>query len=173
MQVDSLLINESQLGSQLNQCVHQSRRSDFSLMLAMLSQDVRDFSEFHSVDNDTAESTQESDLRALFDLPQEKRMGLTSMDEVEEFNQAHLIEEGGLSTIRLNQCVKPQALAFRDDKEFIDTVVTSNLSPCQQRHLASGESTIAKSPDTNVQMWLKSVKTAMAKSSEISLHSTA
>ena len=47
MQIDDLLITESQLNSRLNNSVHENRRGEFSLLLAMLSHDALDFSQFH------------------------------------------------------------------------------------------------------------------------------
>jgi len=41
-----ILLHELQLGEQLNESVHQARRADFSLMLAMLCDDVREQSQF-------------------------------------------------------------------------------------------------------------------------------
>ena len=42
----SVLLHELQLGEQLNESVVQARRADFSLMLAMLTADVREQSQF-------------------------------------------------------------------------------------------------------------------------------
>ena len=42
----NVLLHELQLGEQLNESVEQTRRADFSLMLAMLAEDVREQSQF-------------------------------------------------------------------------------------------------------------------------------
>lgn len=47
MQIDCLLITESQFSSRLNQSVQQQRRGEFGLLLTMLSHDALDFSQFH------------------------------------------------------------------------------------------------------------------------------
>ena len=47
MQIDGILTNEAQLGNQLAVSVDENRRSDFSLLLAMLSHDAIDFAQFH------------------------------------------------------------------------------------------------------------------------------
>ncbi len=47
MQIDGLLLNESQLDNRLNKSVHEQRSGEFALLLAMLSHDVLDFSQFH------------------------------------------------------------------------------------------------------------------------------
>jgi hypothetical protein len=70
------LLHELQLGEQLNECVHQSRRSDFSLMLAMLCDDVREQSQFilpksapiDGTSTDIKEVNNKT-LRKHFDLP--------------------------------------------------------------------------------------------------------
>ena len=177
MEIDSLLINETQLGSQLNHCVHEKRRSDFSLMLAMLSQDVRDFSEFQREELDSLDKgadKEQSQLRSFFDLPEAQPMSLNSLEDITGFNQGFVLLDEGFDDIRLEQCLKPNALAFRNDAKFIPTVVKSNLSLCQQKRLEhTADKTIAAKPTNNIEHWIKNVKTSMLKSDSISLHSIA
>ncbi|QOL25163.1 queD like 2 [Thalassotalea sp. LPB0316] len=176
MQIDSLLVNESQLGSQLNHCVVEKRRSDFSLMLAMLSEDVRDFSEFHRAENNPHEQIidPEVQLRRLFDLPKSQPLALESLEDIAHFNQAGEVVEQHFDDIRLKQCLAPKPLAFRDDKAFIPSQIKANLSLCQQQRLSQPQSkSIAQAPNTNVANWLKNVKTSLVKADSIALHSIA
>ena len=175
MEIDTLLVNESQLGAQLNHCVHEKRRSDFSLMLAMLSQDVRDFSEFQQDEEKKAEQINtDNDLRSFFELPDPEPLALKSLEDVPSFNQAATVESELFDDVRLSQCIAPKPLSFRDDKSYIPTQIKANLSLCQQHRLAhQDEGSIASPQPANVASWLKNVKTAMAKSASISLHSIA
>ncbi|MCC4263231.1 hypothetical protein LL240_01980 [Oceanimonas baumannii] len=61
----NLLINDSQLGDSLNQAVHQGRRGDFGLLLAMLSEDARDLPRIE----EPAAGSAEPDWRQHFSLP--------------------------------------------------------------------------------------------------------
>lgn len=67
----STLVHELQLGNSLNQCVRESRRADFALMLALLTDDVREHSEFmvpQTVESETHVDTET--LRKHFELPE-------------------------------------------------------------------------------------------------------
>ena len=88
------LLHELQLGEQLNECVHQSRRSDFSLMLAMLCDDVREQSQFilpkmPPIDGTSTEKSPVTDqvLRKHFDLPEAAPLGLKNIEQINQYNQ--------------------------------------------------------------------------------------
>ena len=67
MQIDDLLITESQLKTRLNKSVHENRRGEFSLLLAMLSHDALDFSQFHLPKSETHSAyVDEEQLRERF-----------------------------------------------------------------------------------------------------------
>lgn len=129
------LYEELQLGNKLNECVHRGERSEFALLLSMLDQDVQQHSQFSlpktekrvkEIDNET--------LRKSFNLPKQQALALSSVDEINEFNNASLVEQGSIDTIRLKSCLNPQALSFRDDKKHIDTTIVNSLSlHCRHR----------------------------------------
>lgn len=124
------LLHELQLGEQLNTCIHETRRADFSLMLAMLSEDVREQSQFVLPKTlpPTPPIQDNSSLRKQFHLPQQAPLALSTLDEIPEFNQAELIDKNDLVDIKLTDALTPKPLAFRDDKNHIDTQVITNMS---------------------------------------------
>ncbi|RHW77290.1 VC2046/SO_2500 family protein [Colwellia sp. RSH04] len=131
------LLHELQLGEQLGNSIHQARRADFSLMLSMLAEDVREHSQFslpQSSNNYGSNVTNES-LRKYFSLPDEKPLALKNLEQIKDFNQGQSIVDDDIVTIRLLNALKPNALAFRDNVKHVPTQVMSNTSiACQLKH---------------------------------------
>jgi hypothetical protein len=160
---NDILIHELQLGEQLNECVHNERRSDFSLMLAMLTEDVRAHSQFKLPLSQTAEKTTSTEqLRKEFQLPNEAPLALENMAKLAEFNQAELLEQQELTHLRLANTLQPKPLAFRDNAKYIDQQVLANTSLyCQQNHETQTQT--EKRADFNVNAWLNAVQTTIVK----------
>jgi len=163
---NNILTEELQLGEQLNHCVHQKRRADFSLMLSMLTDDVRAFSEFNLPQTSFIEKAQDEVLlRKRFDLPLPARLALTALDEINEFSQAQLVVNQQVSDIHLSEAIRSKPLAFRDNKDHIDNQVVTNTSlHCQQRLQNKKEYLLANKLGFNVNEWLKSVQSTVVKS---------
>ena len=168
----NLLVEELQLGEQLNHCVHSDRRSDFALMLSMLSDDVLAHSQFKLPQTEkTIELITDESLRKAFDLPKKSRLSLEDLEDINEFSQAHLIKSQHLSTLHLTQALSPKPLAFRDDKLHIDSTVLANTRLyCQQQYqLKKQAENVKENNETNnrlpfnVNAWLKSVQTTIVK----------
>ena len=121
----NVLLHELQLGEQLNESVEQTRRADFSLMLAMLAEDVREQSQFllPKSEEETAVELSNLALRKQFNLPDKAKLALTTPNEVNQFNQAHTIVDNDLSNIHLTNAMMPKPLAFRDDNKHIESQV--------------------------------------------------
>lgn len=166
-----ILLHELQLGEQLNESVHQARRADFSLMLAMLCDDVREHSQFtlpraegNSVD-ESVDTTQR--LRKHFDLPESAPLALKSIEQIKDYNQGQLIADNDLASLQLSNALSPKPLTFRDDKQYVNSVVLGNTSlTCQEKHAAEQNSPVLNKPiNMNVEGWLKAVQTSLVKSS--------
>ena len=99
----SALLHELQLGEQLNESVVQTRRADFSLMLAMLADDVREQSQFllpQTPETTPADVTNIA-LRKQFNLPEKPALALTTLDDVKQFNQVHnIVDKIGRASCR-------------------------------------------------------------------------
>jgi len=126
----SVLLHELQLGEQLNESVEQTRRADFSLMLAMLADDVREQSQFllPKTQEVTPADLSNVALRKQFNLPEKAILALTTSDDVKQFNQADTIVDNDLTNIHLTNAMMPKPLAFRDDKNHIESQVLENTS---------------------------------------------
>ncbi len=168
------LLHELQLGEQLNDCVHQSRRADFSLMLAMLCDDVREQSQFvlpqASAIDGTATDVKEqttNTLRTYFDLPLEAPLALENIEQIHQYNQASLIVDNDLPNLHLSNAIAPKPLAFRNDNKHINSNVIGNTSlVCQAKYAKNQlDECINKPLDMKVDSWLKAVQTSIVKTS--------
>ncbi|MBQ4833283.1 queD like 2 [Pseudoalteromonas sp. MMG010] len=131
MQIDGLLITESQLDTRLNKSVHERRRGEFSLLLAMLSHDALDFSQFHLPQSDSLNDiVDEHVLRKKFgsgpiqQLAPDKFNMLIGQHNCKILQQSG--EQSGMMTIKLTHCLNPEPLVIRDDSTHIPLSVLDN-----------------------------------------------
>jgi len=170
------LLHELQLGEQLNECVHQSRRSDFSLMLAMLCDDVREQSQFilpqtSSIDGTSTEKDQITDqvLRKHFDLPEEAPLALKNTDQINQYNQGQIIADNDLASLHLLNALMPKPLSFRNDKKHISSDILANTTlVCQEKHTHNQEGEVVNKPlNMHAEGWLKVIQNSLTQSSLI------
>ncbi|NQY63661.1 MAG: hypothetical protein HRT38_07970 [Alteromonadaceae bacterium] len=172
---NNLLIHELQLGEQLGECVHSKRRSDFSLMLAMLTDNVKEHSQFfvpETVQNPT--ETTDDLLRKEFNLPESAPLALKENEQLNHFDQSNLVQENRLTELHLLNALRPKALAFRDNIKHIAYDVLTNTSPyCQKKHLqeqqalsqsASPVITLNERLSFDAKGWLNNVQDSIVKS---------
>jgi len=162
---NDILVHELQLGEQLNESVHHQRRSDFSLLLAMLTDDVRAHSQFKlplsQVDEKTTSSEQ---LRKYFQLPNEAPIALNDLEDIPTFNQAGMIKNQQLSQLRLTNTLNPKPIVFRDDAKHIDQQILTNTSLyCQQKYQQKSLAQTSKRSDFNANAWLAAVQQTIVK----------
>ncbi|MBL4940817.1 MAG: hypothetical protein JKY81_04050 [Colwellia sp.] len=167
------LLHELQLGEQLNACVHQARRSDFSLMLAMLCDDVREQSQFilpqtTPIDGTSTDVKQVTDrvLRKHFDLPEAAPLAISNLDQIDLYNQGQLVADDQWAALHLSNALTPKPLAFRnDDKHIVNDVLTNTTLICQKKHSQKHtKQAINKPLNVQVENWLKAVQTSIVKS---------
>ena len=134
-QIDNgLLINEWQLGSQLNVAVANGTRDKFNLLLSLLSDDARDFSQFDSP-KATVDSLSEQELRESLSLAEAQPLvnsGL-SLQQAKSINLA--VQQRDLSAIRLQSLLHNEALLSRNNKTNFDPEVVDNLPFLSQQRL--------------------------------------
>lgn len=164
---NNILINELQLGEQLNNCVHQGKRSDFFLLLAMLTDDVRVHAQF-SLPKAANESpiNNEENLRTFYNLPKGQSLALEGLQEIESYNQADLINDNKLIDLHLLNAINPRPLAFRNDNKYISQNVLENTSLyCQKKYQeeSKGSSTSNERLSFNAEMWLNTVNESLKK----------
>ncbi|MFB0981783.1 MAG: VC2046/SO_2500 family protein [Alteromonadaceae bacterium] len=168
--VDSqILVHELQLGEQLNESVHSARRADFSLLLAMLSDDVQSHSQFFLPKTVTnVKNTNDATLRKEFELPENAPLSLDENHTTSIFNQAELIQNNNLAELHLSNVLSPKPLAFRDDKKHITQKIISNTSLyCQkkfnqQKRNDDGDSDTSRL-SFDAKGWLKAVHNTIVK----------
>lgn len=165
---NSLLSHELQLGEQLNQCVHSQRRSDFSLMLAMLADDVREQSQFKLPQTELPEVDNSNEaLRKRFHLPKQAPLGLSSTEQIEAFSQADKVAGNKLADIKLSAALNALPIAFRDNKNHIPTPVVTNTSLHCQRQFkqANAEEGVnqAQRLDFDAKAWLETIQITLVK----------
>ncbi|WP_448211505.1 VC2046/SO_2500 family protein [Colwellia sp. MEBiC06753] len=152
-----LLSHELQLDESLNTSIHQARRADFSLLLAMLTDDVSAHSQFQlpkTVDDEI--TVDDAKLRRLFDLPHPQALALNELKDIDQFNQAEQIASGLMTAIKLNDALTPKPLSFRNDKTHIDSNVMANTSIHCQYRAETGAQQTERQP-MNANEWLKAI----------------
>jgi len=168
--VDSkLLVHELQLGDKLNESVHSARRADFSLLLAMLSDDVQSHSQFSLPQTVNKESVVDDDvLRKEFDLPDKSPLALDDRHHVSSFNQAELVNKNRISDLHLGNVLSPKPLAFRNDARHISHDILTNTSLyCQNKYTQqkSNQQTVSDNSrlSFDAKGWLKAVHNTIVK----------
>ena len=180
---DKILINESQLSGQLNESIHSERRSDFSLMLAMLTDDVRLHSQFYlPVTENEPNIISDEQLRKTYHLPKKPLLAHNINNTLSCFNQAELIANQQLTDIYLQNSLTPNPLAFRDDVNHIPKNVLDNCSLyCQKKHDEQKHQPKDKAKNNlfnnrlsfDAKAWLDNIQTSLVKAPMVNVHSSA
>ncbi|WP_417698443.1 VC2046/SO_2500 family protein [Psychromonas sp.] len=120
------VINEWQLGQQLNTAVHAGTRDKFNLLLSFLSDDARDFAQF-DVKTNPEQVVQQQDLRTYFELPASQPLLNTgpSSKLLAELNTD--LHQGKLVDIRLKQLLSNEALLSRNKLDVLPVDIIDNL----------------------------------------------
>ncbi|KMV30728.1 hypothetical protein L4D00_07575 [Photobacterium swingsii] len=141
MQIHTLdkaqLINEVQLGNQLNHAVETGRRSDFALMLAMLSPD---YLEKTPTEIPPAEGKTEEELREYFELAQPQPLTSTEHCYERAASQSDAFHRGGLRSSHFLHELQPTALTFPPQgTKGMPEELYHNLSGHERRRLPPAE----------------------------------
>lgn len=159
------LLEEAQLGQRLNESVRKPMHSDFSLLLAMLVDDVRMHSQFQLPHEDVVEpNINDEGLRRSFALPDKPSLALTDVAQISQFGQAEFVEKGLFSSMHLANILKEKPIAFRDDKQHIPSNVLENTSLyCQLKHQQS-EALPKERKKFDAKAWLQSLQNTVVNS---------
>jgi hypothetical protein len=134
------LVNELQCGQSFGQAVHESRRADFKLLLAMLSQDVRDNTPTESI----SQLEDESPLNLQYQVPATQQL----KSNQDSYSRGEIISEKfhseGLSAAKLQSYLAPDALCYQPEETHnLPEEVYHNLSGHQRRNLEPSSQTRA------------------------------
>ena len=138
-----IVINEWQLGQQLNTAVQNGTRDKFNLLLSLLSDDARDFAQFTGR-VEQSEVEKKIDLRAYFDLPKAQPLVNTgpSANVLAELNSD--LHNNKLTDIRFKQLLANEALLSKQvSGEFPDDVLDNLPLLKKQRVNAAYQSTLS------------------------------
>ncbi|GAA0782381.1 MULTISPECIES: VC2046/SO_2500 family protein [Pseudomonadati] len=124
MQIESLLINELQLGSRLNAAVEHQRRGEFALLLALLSADSSDMAQFQ-FDKDL---TINQKLYKKFELPQPQALVDDLSTSSQHKDNSLVFHSHGLRQFHLQQNLSPEAMVIRGKHQDGIAQVLSNTS---------------------------------------------
>lgn len=141
-QIESgLLINEWQLGSQLSVALANGTRDKFNLLLSLLSDDARDFSQF-DIPKAIQGSLTEVELRQSLALsaPQPLVNEGISLAQAKQINQA--VHQRDLCAVRLQSMLNNEAILSRASKINFDADVVDNLSFLSQTRLKNAEAKV-------------------------------
>ncbi|CAM4152314.1 VC2046/SO_2500 family protein [Pseudoalteromonas byunsanensis] len=138
MQFDVVLTREDQLGNALSVSVTEHRRADFSMLLAMLSQDALEFSQFHLPESELIEAElSESALKKELQIGPQQALAPETYDMLIGQDNAARLAQSSLTTLKLQQCLSPEPLAIRNDKAHIPLVVVDNCEIAVRKRLES------------------------------------
>ena len=140
-----IVINEWQLGQQLNTAVQNGTRDKFNLLLSLLSDDARDFAQFTGR-VEQSEVEKKVDLRAYFDLPKAQPLVNTgpSANVLAELNSD--LHNNKLTDIRFKQLLANEALLSKQvSGEFPDDILDNLPLLKKQRVNAAYQSTLSGS----------------------------
>jgi hypothetical protein len=158
LQTSAMLINEWQLGTELNQALHQQRRADFQLWLAALSPAIEEQAEFCLAD--ATATPKMADLRRQLQLaePRNAAMSATDIQLMQHHNQ--LFQQGGFAALRLATLLQPAPVVVEhsagklhaDVKDNVSLHVLRHLQQAKQRSaLSQGGAAGALQPDAETQ----------------------
>ncbi|MCL1137449.1 VC2046/SO_2500 family protein [Shewanella pneumatophori] len=120
VQLNSVLVNESQLGTRLNHAIGSNRRGEFGLLLSLLSADARDMAQFQT------QSHKSSDLRAKFDLPAPQAL-LSQLDkDTPCTDNSQIYQQAGATAFRLANLLDEEALVIRRNEALEMEQVLAN-----------------------------------------------
>lgn len=145
-----VVINEWQLGQQLNTAVQNGTRDKFNLLLSLLSDDARDFAQFEGRNNDEVDVKSQPDLRAYFELPEAQPL-------VNEGPSEHLLadlnkdlQQRNLTDIRFKQLLTNEAvLSKKQSGEFPEELLDNLPLLKKQRINAAYQSTLSTIDNRN------------------------
>lgn len=127
-------VNELQFGDRINRAVGTGHRSDFGLLLAMLSHDVRDTTPVTPV---SEPDQSEALLRRQLSVPAARKLRSEQDSYTRAASIAEHFHQAGLADAQLQSGLCPDALAYLPEKTHdLTEDVFRNLSLHEQRMLA-------------------------------------
>lgn len=135
MKIEStLLVNEWQLGQQLNIAVHNGTRTKFNLLLSFLSGDAQDFAQF-SLSNSKQSQLSAQGLRDSLQLADSQPLLNKGISGQQAAYLNKSLHENRLDSIRLQYLLNNEAVLSRTYDPVLPDDIVDNLSPLAQERL--------------------------------------
>lgn len=128
MQTVCPLVNESQVGTRLNEAIEHNRRSEFALLLSLMSVDARDMAQFQW----DRELDSASRLRKQFELSPEQPLCVDLSQQSSVVDHSGTYREAGSVAFRLQQALRPEALVIRGRESIAMAEVLANCDTVTQ-----------------------------------------
>jgi len=138
-----LLINEWQLGTQLNIAVSDGARDKFNLLLSFLSQDVRDFAQF-DLPHATQDTLSTIELRESLFLPAPQPLVNSGISLQQSEKLSLALHKNKMTELRLQCLLNNEAVLSRQAQPDLDAEVVDNLSFLSQTRLQHGNNQDSK-----------------------------
>ncbi|WP_375750683.1 VC2046/SO_2500 family protein [Vibrio sp. HN007] len=133
--IADIQINELNFGSQINNAVELGNRSDFALLLAMLSGDAREIEPIEYLDT-TVDS--ENDIRIRLGVNPSQPLSSSKETYSKGAAISHNFHSGGIESARLQNGLCPDALAYvAENTQGLGEDVYRNLSEREQKLAAN------------------------------------
>lgn len=128
-----MLINEWQLGNELNLALQHQHRADFRLWLSLLSPAIEEQANFCLPDANA--TPQAVDLQQQLQLVPPRDPALQEKDIDAMLQHSLLMQRGGFAAMRLGVLLQPPPLVVRHDAKKLNADLSDNLSLHCQRHI--------------------------------------
>ena len=135
MQLEKIITHEAQLGGQIAKSVAAHHRADFALLLSLLSEDATEFSQFKQIKSDKPFFGDALLAQAKQGAGPKKPLAITPFNALIGQNNTKLLLQSGMTAIALNECLKPEPLSSKDNKNYRPPMVIDNCPPATQRKL--------------------------------------
>lgn len=171
MQIEHIITHEAQLDGQLANSIHNAQRSDFALLLAMLSDDATEFSQFRLV-----KSSESHFPDTQFNIAKQscgpcKPLAASPFNGLIGQHNARLLLTGGLQALSLNECLNPEPLCTKNDAHYISPLITNNCPPATQKKLLSQHNVAVASNKIDVDGFYQSIEKSQNR--ELTTHAQA
>ncbi len=138
MQTVDFITSEHQLGSKLANSVENREVSTFAWLLASLSADALDFSQFSLLK--TPDETPLSDAynNIKQNVGPKRELAPSEVNFLIGKANSAILSQSGLDQLRLIDCLSPEPLSVRDDPKYVGLEIIHNCSPAvQSKHFNS------------------------------------
>ena len=137
MQTVDFITSEHQLGSKLAYSIENSEVSTFAWLLASLSTDALDFSQF-SLIKTPDEAPLGADNKIRQNVGPKRELAPSKVNFLIGTTNRAILSQSGLDQLRLIDCLSPEPLSVRDDPKYVGLEIIHNCSPAvQSKHFNS------------------------------------